>query len=137
VTERMRLSELVSTGLHLGETRGRKAKIRALAALLASAPPREAGLAAVYLAGILPQGKIGLGYAKVYATVGLPPAATPSLTLAEADDTFTRISEDAGPGSAGRKAEAWPSCWPGPPPPSKTSCAGWWWGSSGRGRWRG
>jgi DNA ligase-1 len=106
VTERMRLSELVSTGLHLGETRGRKAKIRALAALLASAPPREAGLAAVYLAGILPQGKIGLGYAKVYATVGLPPAATPSLTLAEADDTFTRISEDAGPGSAGRKAEA-------------------------------
>ncbi|MCA9555033.1 MAG: ATP-dependent DNA ligase [Myxococcales bacterium] len=102
----MRLADLVATSQRVGDTRRKKEKIAALAATLSRLRGAETALGARYLAGTLPQGKIGLGYAKVFATLEIPPASAATLTLVEVDERFSRIATDSGPGSGRRKEEA-------------------------------
>jgi len=66
--------------------------------LLAVASPAEARLAAHYLAGRLPQGRIGVGWATIRA-VDVAPAASGSLTLQEVDEALDRAVETSGAGS--------------------------------------
>ena len=59
----MLLAELVHVSEAVASTRSRTSKIEQLAALIARlAPEREIGIGVSYLAGSLPQGRIGVGY---------------------------------------------------------------------------
>lgn len=57
----MLLRDIVQTSACVGASPGRLDKVSALAALLARVPPTEAPLAVSYLAGRLPQGRVGVG----------------------------------------------------------------------------
>lgn len=52
--------------------------------------------------GVPRQGRVGVGYATVYG-VDVPPAAEPSLTVAELDRAIDEIAADRGPGSPARR----------------------------------
>jgi ATP-dependent DNA ligase I len=86
------VSEAVAT------TSGRLAKIDMLAAALREAGPLEVPIAVAYLSGELPQRQIGVGWAALQG--GFPPAASPTLDLAEVDEGFSAIGALAGKGSA-------------------------------------
>jgi ATP-dependent DNA ligase I len=97
------LAELAEVSRAVAATRARLAKIEALAGALRSATPHEAPIAVAFLSGELPQRQIGVGWAALRQAP--PPAAEPSLMLADVDEAFTAIGALAGKGSAGsRKA---------------------------------
>lgn len=56
-----RFSGLVQASQGVGAERGRKGKVRRIASYLRSLSPSEAAIAATYLAGEIPQGRIGIG----------------------------------------------------------------------------
>src|SRR5262249_50890784 len=96
--------DLVATSAAVAATRSRKAKTAALAERLAEATPEELPVVTSYLAGSLLQRRTGLGWRGLST---LPdPAQTPTLTVAEVDETFGRISELSGAGSAKARASA-------------------------------
>jgi DNA ligase-1 len=87
----------------VGATSARLAKIDLLATALREAGPLEVPIAVAYLSGELPQRQIGVGWAALRD--GFPPAAVPTLGLAEVDAAFSAIGAVAGKGSAAaRKA---------------------------------
>ena len=85
----MRLRELTDVSAAVAATRSRKAKTEAIAALLAGAAPAEVAAAVAFLSGRLTQRQIGVGWAQLREPP--PPAAEPSLTVAEVDTTFGAI----------------------------------------------
>jgi DNA ligase-1 len=98
------LAELVATSADVGSTRARSAKIKRLAVLLARLEPQEIAPAVSWLAGGPLQGKIGIGWATVYA-VDCGPAPAESLTIADLDSAIEQIKMLTGPGSvAARQA---------------------------------
>ncbi len=101
----MLLADVVTTSQRVSSTRSRKAKTAALAELLAAMDAVETGIGVAYLAGEIPQGRIGLGYAAVYA-VEVEPATDPSLTLRQVDTTLTNIASIFGKGSNAARHEA-------------------------------
>ncbi|HET7388312.1 MAG TPA: ATP-dependent DNA ligase [Nocardioidaceae bacterium] len=103
----MLLSDLVSTYDAVRATRARTAKIAALAAALAQAPPEEIETVAWYLSGTLPQRRTGerrTGLGRRSLTDLPEPATQPTLSVAEVDAGFTAIAACAGPGSQARRA---------------------------------
>jgi DNA ligase-1 len=85
----------------LADTPGRRDKIALLSALLGSVPPEEIELAAGYLCGIVPQDKLGVGYASLQAAAGAtPPSNSPGLELGAVDEWLGRIAATTGKGSA-------------------------------------
>ena len=100
------LAALVATSERLQLSRARLAKVRELAALLRALEPAEIELAAHYLAGELPQGRIGVGYAQLAAAARATPAAAPTLTLARLDARLRAMAGLRGPGSATQRATA-------------------------------
>lgn len=101
----MLLSGLVTASQQMAATRSRKAKTATLADLLQGMDPEETAIGVAYLAGELPQGRIGLGYAAVYAAEATP-APHPHLTLQEVDGTLTAIAAMSGPGSKSARHDA-------------------------------
>jgi len=102
------LAELVATSSRVGDTTSRLAKVREIASLLAGLSPVEIGIGVSYLAGELPQGRIGVGYAALQtaaATAGRPPEKA-SLTLAQADRQVAELAAIRGGGSAARRGAA-------------------------------
>ncbi len=100
----MQLATLAKASSAVAATRSRKQKIALLAEVLGQLEASEMRIASAYLAGELPQGKIGLGAALVQAAAGSP-ALEPSLDLRSVSDAFDRIAAARGPGSAGAKRE--------------------------------
>ena len=100
----MMLATVVATSDAVAATRSRKAKTAALAGLLSEMDATETGIAVAYLAGEIPQGRIGLGYAAVYAAEA-DPAPAPTLTLGEVDATLTEIAAISGAGSKAARHE--------------------------------
>src|SRR5271165_7259875 len=99
----MLLVRVAEVSREVGATSGRLAKIELLAAGLREAGPLEVPIAVAYLSGELPQRQIGVGWAALRD--GFPPAAVPTLGLAEVDAAFSAIGAVAGKGSAAaRKA---------------------------------
>jgi DNA ligase 1 len=99
----MRLRELTDVSAAVAATRSRKAKTEAIAALLAGAAPDEVAAAVAFLSGRLTQRQIGVGWAQLREPP--PPAAEPSLTVAEVDAAFGAIGAMSGAGSqAARRA---------------------------------
>jgi ATP-dependent DNA ligase I len=99
----MLLDDLVATSAAVASNAARLSKIDQLAATLRRLEPGEVLAAVAFLSGELRQRQIGVGYATIRDVPG--PAATPSLTVAEVDDTFQRVGEQAGPGSQGRRRQ--------------------------------
>jgi DNA ligase-1 len=103
----MRFAELVATSSAVQAVRGRRKKTDALAACLLRLDPDERPIGASWLAGALPQGRIGLGYAAVFGTAPPEPASTGALTVREVDAALTALGALSGPGSATRRASDW------------------------------
>lgn len=98
------LADLVAVSRAVAATRSRTAKTRAIAGLVAAADPDEVGTVVAFLAGWVPQRRLGVGWRSLGS---LPePAAAPSLTVADVDRAFTALAAAAGSGStAARRAE--------------------------------
>jgi DNA ligase 1 len=77
-----------------------------LAALVAAAPPGEVALVTGYLCGVIPQAKLGVGWAGLQAAAAATPTpvetsdAPPPLELLELDAALERIAAATGKGSA-------------------------------------
>ncbi len=66
LTSTVLLAQLVATSAAVAATRSRKAKVTHLAEALSQLNAAEAPIAVAYLAGELPQGRVGVGYRAVY-----------------------------------------------------------------------
>src|SRR5690349_172107 len=95
----MLLKDVVDTSERVGATRSRLEKVSALSSLLAQLRPPEISIAVQYLSGVVPQGRIGIGYAAVRRASEVAPAGAPTLALVDVDGTLERIAHLSGPGS--------------------------------------
>ncbi len=98
-----RFADLVDASSRIAGDRSRLAKVKALAAFLRTLAGDEIAIAVHYLTGALPQGKIGLGYRSLRQAADLPPAAAPTLSLAEVDAAMARIAGERGAGSSAQR----------------------------------
>ena len=98
------LTSLIETSRLVASSRSRLAKIAALAAFLQTLAAEEIDIAVNWLAGNLPQGKIGLGYRTLTAAADVPAAAAPTLSLLTVDAYFARIATQRGAGSGAQRA---------------------------------
>ncbi len=101
----MRFFELVATSLAIGRTRKRLEKIDRLADLFRALPPPEIAIGVAYLAGQVPQGRIGIGYATLRDTKEVPAAPEPTLETLDVHRTLDAIVETSGAGSVRRRME--------------------------------
>lgn len=97
----MLLDDVVQASAAVGASASRLAKIARLSELLGAAghagDPHLVAVVASWLSGELPQGQIGVGRAALRSPP--PPTATPTLTVPEVDEVFTRIGTLTGKGS--------------------------------------
>jgi DNA ligase-1 len=100
----MLLSELAETSRAVAGTQSRLEKVARLAACFQKLPPPLVAVGVSYLAGELPQGRLGVGYAVLRDLRGGPVASAPTLDLGEVDRVFSAIKTEAGAGSAQRRA---------------------------------
>jgi DNA ligase-1 len=102
----VRFAELAETSRAVAGMRRRLAKIERLADAIRRLAPEEVALGVACLAGELPAGRIGVGYAAVRAALAdLPdpePGADP--TLRELSEALGRIAAVSGRGSAAERA---------------------------------
>ncbi|MDJ0892154.1 MAG: ATP-dependent DNA ligase [Gammaproteobacteria bacterium] len=99
----MLFSVIVDTSANVAQTRSRKAKTGYLAACLRQLPRAELGIGTAYLAGHLPQGRIGIGPSTVSRSLPDTAAPTPQLSLAHVHQALDRIAQTTGSGSAARR----------------------------------
>ncbi|MEO0324186.1 MAG: ATP-dependent DNA ligase [Myxococcota bacterium] len=102
----MLLYDVVSASKAVAATRSRLAKREALATLLRRLTPEEAPVAISYLAGYLPQGRVGVGYALVSKLDPGPPPDAPRLGLLEVHRRLGELARIQGPGSKKRRTQA-------------------------------
>ncbi len=93
------LADVVAASQLVAETASRSRKVAVLADLLRRLEADEVPVVAGILSGAPRQGRIGVGYATVYG-VEEPPAAEPTLTVADLDTAVSEIQATTGPGSA-------------------------------------
>src|SRR5258708_31745009 len=95
-----RLVDLVD---HVRSTTKKTEKVSLVAECRGQTKGRETELAALYLPGDLPQGRIGIGWKMVQAAMtDQPPSGSP-LTLFDVDQALGALAADEGPGSSERK----------------------------------
>ncbi|MGP3980468.1 ATP-dependent DNA ligase [Streptomyces sp. KR80] len=98
----MLLADIARTSREVAATSARTEKVALLAELFRKAEPSEAPIVITYLAGRLPQRRIGVGWSALREPV--PPAAEPRLPVLEVHQAFGRIAAVSGKGSqAARK----------------------------------
>ena len=102
----MLLAALAEVSAAVGATRSRTAKVRLLRECLLALGPDERSTAVAWLAGLLPQGRLGLGPAMIRDIRGVPAAPSASLTIGEARRRLEALRAIAGKGSAERKRQA-------------------------------
>jgi ATP-dependent DNA ligase I len=95
------LHDLAGTSDAVAATSKRLAKIQHLADALRHLDADEVLAGVAFLSGELRQRQIGVGWAALRELP--PPAAAPSLTVAEVDAAFERIGAQAGAGSQGER----------------------------------
>ncbi|MFC8078935.1 ATP-dependent DNA ligase [Streptomyces sp. NPDC057307] len=93
----MLLATLAHVSREVAATSARSRKIALLAELFRAAGPADVPVVIPWLAGRLPQGRIGVGWHSLKDPV--PAADTATLTIREADDAVTALAAVAGPGS--------------------------------------
>ncbi|WP_458042249.1 MULTISPECIES: ATP-dependent DNA ligase [Bacteria] len=99
----MLFDELAATAAAVGATRSRLAKVEVLAAFLRALAPDEIVPATGLMLGRPRQGKVGVGWRSLAATLEAS-APAPTLTIADVDSAFTKLVEASGSGSAARRA---------------------------------
>ncbi|MGY3684237.1 ATP-dependent DNA ligase [Streptomyces sp. TE33382] len=99
----MLLARLAEVSLAVAATSARTAKVALLAELFRDAGPDDVPIVIPYLAGRLPQGRLGIGW----RTLGGPvsPAAAPTLTVAAVDARLSELGALSGPGSRAARQE--------------------------------
>ena len=100
----MLLADLVSTSNSVASTRSRLAKVEAIAERLRGAAPEEIPIVVSYLSGELRQRRTGVGWASLRDLP--PPAAKPTLTVADVDGAFAHAAGASGPGSVAVRRHA-------------------------------
>ncbi len=100
----MLLADVVATSGTVAATRSRKAKVAAIAELLARASPDEVETVTAYVGGALRQRRTGLGWRGLSS---LPaPAESASLTVLDVHEAFDRIAALSGAGSQAARSAA-------------------------------
>jgi DNA ligase 1 len=95
-----RLVELVA---RVRATAKKGEKVTLIADFLSQTHGREAELAALYLTGALPQGRIGVGWRTLEPAIPSGPPVGEPLTLARVDEVLSAVAAETGPGSAERR----------------------------------
>ncbi|MFD5573529.1 ATP-dependent DNA ligase [Streptomyces cadmiisoli] len=98
----MLLTRLADVSRDVAATSARSRKIALLAGLFRDAEADDVPIVIPYLAGRLPQGRLGIGWKVLSSRV--PPAARPSLTVREVDARLTEIGKVTGTGSQSERA---------------------------------
>ncbi|MEU0523387.1 ATP-dependent DNA ligase [Streptomyces niveus] len=93
----MLLATLAHVSREVAATSARSRKIALLVELFGAAEPADVPVVIPWLAGRLPQGRIGVGRHALKDPA--PPADTATLTVREADDVVTALAAVTGPGS--------------------------------------
>ncbi|MFH8938774.1 ATP-dependent DNA ligase [Streptomyces griseosporeus] len=93
----MLLHRLAEVSREVAATAARNRKTALLAELFREAEADDVPVVIPYLAGRLPQGRIGVGWKVLSRPV--PPAAEPSLTVREVDAVLSELGKVSGPGS--------------------------------------
>jgi DNA ligase-1 len=106
----VKLTQLVQTSANLAETRSRARKTRLLADCLAAMEPGDVHAGVSYLAGSLPQGRIGVG-PSVMRSVTTPAAPLASLSIAAVDRAFADVAGIQGAGAQRRRLERLQLLW--------------------------
>lgn len=96
-------ADVVDVSKAVAGTSSRKAKVAVLADLLRGVPADRVDRVAAYLSGIIPQGRLGVGWRSLSELP--PPAPDARLTLAEVDRIFTELAAASGPGSVARRQQ--------------------------------
>ena len=107
----MLFRDLVATSLAVGDTRSRLAKVGHLAALLARLAPDEVRPAVAYLSGLVPQGKLGVGWATMSALPREGEGGGAPLAVLEVDRALGELAAAAGAGSAGARKRILGALW--------------------------
>jgi DNA ligase 1 len=94
------LADVVAASTLVSETSSRSRKVAILAELLKKLDPDEVPICVGFLSGVPRQGRVGVGYSKIYS-LSHEPAAPASLTVADVDQAIDEIERATGPGSAG------------------------------------
>ena len=100
----MRLAQLVDAVTQVRQTTKKSEKVRLLADALLLASAREIELAAFYLSGSLPQGKIGIGWSLIQKASAVSESTKEPLTLRDLDDAIGCLADEQGAGSTERRA---------------------------------
>ena len=98
----MLLHRLARVSQEVAATSARSRKTALLAELFRDAEPDDVPIVIPYLAGRLPQGRLGIGW-KILGTP-VPPAAEPTLTVREVDARLTALGKVSGTGSQAERA---------------------------------
>ncbi|WP_318204777.1 ATP-dependent DNA ligase [Streptomyces sp. SCL15-4] len=98
----MLLTRLAEVSREVAATAARSRKTALLAELFREAEAADAPIVIPYLAGRLPQGRLGVGWKVLGRPV--PPAAEPTLTVREVDARLGELGEVAGPGAQAERA---------------------------------
>ncbi|MFJ4427531.1 ATP-dependent DNA ligase [Streptomyces bobili] len=98
----MLLTRLADVSREVAATAARSRKIALLAALFRDAQAQDVPIVIPYLAGRLPQGRLGIGWKALSRPVA--PAAAPTLTVREVDARLTALGALSGPGSQAERA---------------------------------
>ncbi|WP_225098921.1 ATP-dependent DNA ligase [Streptomyces sp. CoH27] len=93
----MLLARLAQVSRDVAATAARSRKTELLAELFRDAAADDVPIVIPYLAGRLPQGRIGVGWRVLSRAV--PPAAGPALTVQEVDALLTELGSVSGPGA--------------------------------------
>jgi DNA ligase-1 len=99
----MLFAEVARVSREVAGTSSRSRKTALLADFFRDAEPQDAPIAIAYLAGRLPQGRLGVGWAALRDRA--EPAAGPALTVTEVDAALTAVAAVSGQGAqAGRRS---------------------------------
>jgi ATP-dependent DNA ligase I len=98
------LHTLVAASAAVAAAGGRLVKIGHLAETLHALAPEEVDIAIGFLSGEPRQGRMGLGPSTIWQAKATEAAEAPTLTLLDADETFTRISQARGSGASGERS---------------------------------
>ncbi|MFE9423898.1 ATP-dependent DNA ligase [Kitasatospora sp. NPDC006697] len=99
----MLLAELARTSREVAAASARSRKTELLAALFRAVEPAEAPVVITYLAGRLPQRRIGVGWSSLADPV--PPAVEPGLTVGQVHAALDELAAVRGAGAQARRRE--------------------------------
>src|SRR5688572_8267507 len=109
----MRFEKLVAASEAVKQTRSRQRKVELLAACVAElaseegAGPTSLLVGVAYLAGELPQGRIGLGPSAVFKNPPTSAREQGELSVLDVDGTFTAIARVSGAGAVRERMRLW------------------------------